>query len=86
MALANHSTLSAIVMTQVLNAFLCRSPSRSVFSANPLSNLILLAGIALEVAIILAIDYTTLGNHLFGTRRSIQKPGYTCCLSLRPCW
>jgi sodium/potassium-transporting ATPase subunit alpha len=64
---ATTATLSAIVVTQIVNVFLCRSPSRSVFGVNPLSNRLLLAGLALEIAIILAIDYTSWGNHLFGT-------------------
>jgi sodium/potassium-transporting ATPase subunit alpha len=64
---ATAATLSAIVVAQIVNVFLCRSPSRSVFSTNPFSNHLLLAGIGLEIAIILAIDYTAWGNHLFGT-------------------
>ncbi|OGV72486.1 MAG: ATPase [Methylophilales bacterium RIFCSPHIGHO2_02_FULL_57_10] len=64
---ATTATLSAIVVTQIVNVFLCRNPQRSVFSVNPLSNRLLLAGVALEIAIILAIDYTAWGNHLFGT-------------------
>lgn len=64
---ATAATLSAIVVAQIVNVFLCRSPTRSVFSTNPLSNRLLLAGIALEIIIILTIDYTAWGNDLFGT-------------------
>jgi magnesium-transporting ATPase (P-type) len=64
---ATTATLSAIIVAQVVNVFLCRSPSRSIFSVNPLSNRLILAGIALEIAIILAIDYTAWGNRLFGS-------------------
>ena len=64
---ATTATLSAIIVAQVVNVFLCRSPSRSIFSTNPLSNQLLLAGIAIEIALVLAIDYTTWGNELFGT-------------------
>ena len=64
---ATTATLSAIVVAQVVNVFLCRNPSRSIFGVNPLSNRLLLAGITLEIAIIVAIDYTPWGNHLFGT-------------------
>ncbi|HQR61189.1 MAG TPA: cation-transporting P-type ATPase, partial [Methylophilaceae bacterium] len=55
---ATTTTLSAIVVAQIVNVFLCRSPSRSVFATSPLTNRLILAGIALELAIILAIDYT----------------------------
>jgi magnesium-transporting ATPase (P-type) len=64
---ATAATLSAIVVTQVVNVFLCRNPQRSVFGVNPLRNCLLLAGVAFEIAIILFIDYTAWGNHLFGT-------------------
>ncbi len=64
---ATAATLSAIVLAQVVNVYLCRNPSRSLFGVNPLSNRLLLAGLALEIAIILAIDYTGWGNRLFGT-------------------
>lgn len=64
---ATTATLSAIVVAQIVNALLCRNPTRSMFSTNPLSNRLLLAGIGLETAIILAIDYTAWGNQLFGT-------------------
>jgi len=64
---ATAATLSAIIVAQVVNAFLCRSPSRSLLNINPLSNRLLLAGIALEIGLIAAIDYTAWGNHLFGT-------------------
>lgn len=64
---ATAATLSAIVVTQVVNVFLCRNPQRSVFGVNPLRNRLLLAGVAFEIAIILFIDYTAWGNHLFGT-------------------
>jgi magnesium-transporting ATPase (P-type) len=64
---ATTATLSAIIVAQVVNVFLCRNPTRSLFSTNPLSNRILLAGIALEIGLILVIDYTIWGNHLFGT-------------------
>ena len=64
---ATTATLSAIVLAQVVNVFLCRNPSRSIFGVNPLSNRLLLVGIILEIAIIVGIDYTSWGNHLFGT-------------------
>jgi magnesium-transporting ATPase (P-type) len=64
---ATAATLSAIVLAQVVNVFLCRNPSHSLFGVNPLSNRILLAGLAMEITLILAIDYTSWGNSVFGT-------------------
>jgi calcium-translocating P-type ATPase len=64
---ATTACLSAIVIMQVANVFVCRSDLRSMFTRGVLGNKIMLAGIALEIAIILLIDYTPLGNSLFGT-------------------
>lgn len=64
---ATTATLSAIVVTQVVNVFLCRSPNRSIFRLNPFSNRLILAGVALEIALIVVIDYTAWGQTLFGT-------------------
>lgn len=64
---ATTATLSAIILTQVVNAFLCRNATESLFSQNLLSNRLLLAGITLEIVVILTIVYTDWGNQLFGT-------------------
>ena len=52
---------------QIANVFLCRSPRLSIFTLGPLSNRLILVGVLAEVAIILLIVYTPLGNALFGT-------------------
>ncbi len=59
--------LSAIIVAQIVNVFLCKTPGRSVFGAGLFDNRIILWGIALEIALILAIDYTAWGNLIFGT-------------------
>jgi calcium-translocating P-type ATPase len=59
--------LSTIIVMQVVNVFCCRSDSRSAFTFRLGSNPLLLWGIALELLLILAIDYTPWGNLLFGT-------------------
>ena len=64
---ATASCLSAIVVMQVVNVFLCRSERASAFRFGLLGNRLLLAGVAVEVLLILAIDYTEVGNRLFGT-------------------
>jgi magnesium-transporting ATPase (P-type) len=52
---------------QIVNVFVCRSASRSVFATGVLGNPLILWGVALEIALVLAIDYTPWGNLLLGT-------------------
>jgi calcium-translocating P-type ATPase len=59
--------LSAIVVMQVANVFLCRSERRSLFFRGMFANKLLLAGVATEIVLILLIAYTPWGNALFGT-------------------
>ena len=64
---ATTACLTAIVLMQVVNVHLCRS-RRSSFVSRPLfGNPLITAGIVAEVGLILAIDYTALGNAVFGT-------------------
>jgi magnesium-transporting ATPase (P-type) len=64
---ATTATLSAIIVMQMVNVFICRSDRESVFARNPLANRLILIGVALEITLILLIDYTPWGNALFGT-------------------
>jgi sodium/potassium-transporting ATPase subunit alpha len=64
---ATTACLSAIIVMQVVNVFLCRSARMSAFSFSLFSNRLIGMGIVAEVVLILLIDYTTLGNHIFGT-------------------
>jgi len=64
---ATTACLAAIVVTQVVNVFLCRHPLRSSLSFGLFSNQLILVGIAVELAVILFIVYTPAGNWLFGT-------------------
>jgi calcium-translocating P-type ATPase len=64
---ATTACLSAIIVTQIVNVFLCKTPGRSVFGAHLFDNRIILWGIALEAVLILTIDYTAWGNLVFGT-------------------
>ena len=66
---ATTACLSAIIVTQVVNVFLCRSSSNSVFKLSPFSNRLIVAGVIVESALILLIDYTPAGNAIFGTTR-----------------
>jgi calcium-translocating P-type ATPase len=62
---ATAACLAAIVVTQVVNVFMCRDAVRSAFglAVNPF----ILWGVAFEVVLILAIMYTPWGNAIFGT-------------------
>jgi sodium/potassium-transporting ATPase subunit alpha len=64
---ATTACLAAIVMAQVVNAFLCRHPEEPATAFRPADNPLLLGGIAFEVVLILAIVYTPAGNAAFGT-------------------
>jgi magnesium-transporting ATPase (P-type) len=64
---ATTACMSAIVVMQVANVFLCRSDTRSLFNPGWHRNRWIIWGLALEVALIAMIDYTPWGNALFGT-------------------
>jgi len=64
---ATTACLAAIVLTQMVNLFLCRHPRQSGLRVGLPANPLLWGGIALEVALILLIVYTPWGNALFGT-------------------
>ena len=64
---ATTACLTAIVLMQVVNVHLCRSRRTSIFSLPLFANPLITAGIVAEVAIILSIDYTAVGQALFGT-------------------
>ena len=63
---ATTACLSAIIAMQVVNVFLCRHPTRSVFGRDGRNRLIGY-GIIFELALLALIDYTPWGNALFGT-------------------
>lgn len=64
---ATTACLSAIIVMQVVNVFACRDDRASALSFGLFSNPLILTGIAAEITLILLIDYTPLGNLLFGT-------------------
>jgi calcium-translocating P-type ATPase len=59
--------LTAIVLMQVVNVFLCRSDRRSIFAQPLTNNRLLWSGVAAELVLILLIDYTGVGQAVFGT-------------------
>jgi magnesium-transporting ATPase (P-type) len=64
---ATTACLVAIVVMQIANVFLCRSPHLSIFTLGPLSNRLILGGVLLEIGLILLIVYTGPGNSIFDT-------------------
>jgi magnesium-transporting ATPase (P-type) len=64
---ATTACLSAIVVMQVVNLFLCRSERRSALAHGLSANRLILIGIAAELALILILAYTPVGHALFGT-------------------
>jgi calcium-translocating P-type ATPase len=64
---ATTACLTAIVAMQIVNVFLCRSSVRSMASTGVFDNRLILAGVVLEIVLILLINYTTWGNLLLGT-------------------
>src|ERR1035437_233291 len=64
---ATAACLSAIILMQIMNVFLCRSAARSVFSTGLLGNALIILGVISEIAILLIINYTSWGNSLLGT-------------------
>lgn len=64
---ATTATLTAIIIMQVVNVFICRSDIKSIFSTNLLRNKLILWGILSETILILLIDYTPIGNAIFNT-------------------
>ena len=64
---ATTACLTAIVVLQIVNVFLCRSASRSVRATGVLGNPLIIWGVMLEVVMVLLINYTPWGNRLLST-------------------
>lgn len=64
---ASTACLSTIILLQVVNVFLCRSTTQSVFSVSPLGNRLILLGVASELAMLLLANYSPWGQALLGT-------------------
>ena len=64
---ATTACLSAIILVQVVNVFLCRSAVRSVFSLRPFENPLIVWGVAFEIALLVAANYWAFANFVLGT-------------------
>ncbi|HEU4354735.1 MAG TPA: cation-transporting P-type ATPase, partial [Actinomycetota bacterium] len=59
---------AAIVLTQMANAFECRSDPASLFTIGPLSNRLLVGAVACEALVLLAFVYVPGISHVLGQR------------------
>jgi sodium/potassium-transporting ATPase subunit alpha len=64
---ATTACFCAIVVLQIVNVFLCRRATRSIFSTGLLGNPLIWGGVIVEIALVVLIGYTPLGNSIFGT-------------------
>ncbi|MDP5239605.1 cation-transporting P-type ATPase [Uliginosibacterium sp. 31-16] len=64
---ATTACLAAIVLAQMVNVFVCRDPQLPLWRFPLFGNRLLLAGLVLELTLLLVIVYTPWGNALFGT-------------------
>ena len=64
---ATTACLSAIIVLQVVNVFLCRSSVRSVFTMNVFGNPLVLWGVALELVLLAVVNYAPWANVVLGT-------------------
>lgn len=65
---ATTACLAGIVMSQMVNVFVCRHSRQAASGFSLKSNPLLLVGVALEAGLLLLIIYSPLGNHLFSTQ------------------
>ena len=64
---ATTACFSAIIISQIMNVFLCKIPNHSIWQGRFFDNPIILWGIALEIVLMIFIDYTPWGNLIFST-------------------
>ncbi|WP_298604286.1 cation-translocating P-type ATPase [Zoogloea sp.] len=64
---ATTACLAAIVLAQMVNLFVCRHPRTAAWRLPLRGNPLLLAGLAAEAGLLIAIVYSEPGNRLFGT-------------------
>lgn len=64
---ATTVAFAAIVICQVANVYVCRSPRGSILSMGLLTNRLIVWGIAAEISILGLIVYSQIGHRIFGT-------------------
>ncbi len=64
---ATTACLSAIIVGQMINVFLCKQAGVPLLRTSWFNNRLILLGVAVELVLILWIDYTGPGQEVFGT-------------------
>ena len=64
---ATTACLSAIIGMQIVNVYLCRSVTRSIFSTGVLGNWLMMSGVIVESAVLILINYSPWANSILGT-------------------
>jgi calcium-translocating P-type ATPase len=80
---ATTACLSAIILMQVVNVFICKNPNSPLLRLATFSNPLVISGVVLELVLIMLIVYTPWGNQLFGTAPIALEIWYLilpCCL------
>ncbi|WP_374439196.1 cation-translocating P-type ATPase [Pseudomonas panipatensis] len=82
---ATSACFASIVVTQVVNVFLCRHPRRPSFGAGFTSNPMLFCAIGVELSLLAFVLYTPWGNLLFATHplpASVWPVAIACALAM----
>ena len=64
---ATTACFAGVVLTQVVNVFLCRSDRASTFAFGLFENPLILWGVGVELLLLLTVVYTPWGRAIFGT-------------------
>jgi magnesium-transporting ATPase (P-type) len=64
---ATTACLSAIIVMQIVNVYLCRSVTRSVLSTGVFGNWLIMSGVMLEIAVLVLVNYSPWANVILGT-------------------
>jgi sodium/potassium-transporting ATPase subunit alpha len=64
---ATTACLSAIIVMQIVNVYLCRSVTRSIVSTGVGGNWLIMSGVLLEIGALFLINYSPWANSILGT-------------------
>ena len=64
---ATTASVSAIIVLQIMNVYLCRSPRRSMFTTGISGNALIAWGVVVEIVCVLAINYMPLAREVLDT-------------------
>jgi len=64
---ATTACMSAIIVMQIVNVYLCRSVTRSIFSTGVFGNWLIMSGVILEITVLILINHSAWANFTLGT-------------------